>query len=102
MAQKLLGDFGHDQGIVVALGVIVAVVEMTAAHKDGIRAVQECPQDEFQVDSTRAHDPDDPQVGGVLETGHAAQIRPAVAAPITQETDDSGFKRATCHFAFLL
>jgi hypothetical protein len=79
----------------------MAVVEVAAAHKDPVGPVQKGFDQESQVHPARAHDPDHPQIGRVLKPGNTAKICTAVAAPITQKTDDGGFEILFHFYIFL-
>src|SRR3989304_3160933 len=59
-----------------------------AAHEHAVQSIRESSKDKFQIDSARAHQPDDPYVRGILITGNSGKVRPRVATPVAQEPYD--------------
>ncbi len=60
----------------------MAVARVSAGDPDAVRAMTKCRQDELGGHTSGARNPDDPKVGGILETTHPCQIRCPVAAPV--------------------
>ena len=75
------------QGLVVLLDV-VAFAGMAAAHENRVGAFGEGLEHERGIQPTRAHQPDQPNVGLVLGPSRAGQVRGPVAAPVAGEADD--------------
>jgi hypothetical protein len=93
----------HSQRIVISLRVVVAIIEMAAAYEDSVCAFFKGPEHELQIDSAGTHDPDNPEIGGVLKAGYAAEIGASIATPVAKESDDIGFElRSFGHFTYLI
>ncbi len=90
--QDALGNQAVAERVVVALGVVVAVVQVAAADEHAVGLLGEGAENEFQVDPARAHQADDAQSRRILEAGDAGEVGAAIAAPVAQETDDDGFE----------
>ncbi len=60
----------------------MAVTRVSPGNPDCICSVTKGGKDKFGADATRARDPDDPEIVGVLETAHPGQISSSVAAPV--------------------
>lgn len=58
---------------------------VSPTYKHGIDTTGEGLQNEDWIDSSRAHDPDNPHVRGVLKPGNASQIGPGIGTPVAQE-----------------
>jgi hypothetical protein len=103
LMEKLHAHVMHSQRIVISLRVVVAIIEMAAAYENSVSAFFKGPEYELQVDSAGTHDPDNPEIGGVLKTGHAAEIGASITTPVAQESDDIGFEfRSIGHLIYLI
>jgi hypothetical protein len=88
MLQDSLGYQAIAERIVVPLGVVVAVIQMTTTDKHAVGSFGERPEDEFQIDPAGAHQPDHAEIRGVLKARNAAQVGASVATPVAQKSDD--------------
>jgi hypothetical protein len=101
--QHFLGDIHCAEGVIISGSDVVAVVQMAASYKNGILSGGESPEYMRQINPGRTHDPNEPDIGGVLESGDTRQIRTSVAAPVAYETQHSRFKSCLgCHIPPLL
>jgi len=64
---------------------VMAVAGVSPGNPDAVGAVPEGGEDEFGTHPGRAGDPDDPDIGRVLEAADPCQVCRAVAAPVAQE-----------------
>jgi hypothetical protein len=64
---------------------VMAVADVSAAHKDPIRALLEGLEDVMRRDGGGAHDANVPDVGRILESAYAGEVRPGIGAPIAEE-----------------
>ena len=78
--------------LVVAFDV-VAVAGMAAADEHAVSAPGQRIQDELRIHAAGAHQPDDADVGGVLQPRHAGEVGGGVGAPVAEEGDDAGARR---------
>ena len=74
--------------LVVALDV-VAVAGMAAADEHAVGAFGQRIEDELRVHPPGAHQPDDADVGGILQPRHAGEVCRRVGAPVAEERDDA-------------
>ena len=70
----------------------MAITEMSPGHQYTVASFSECFDDENRIDSSGAHDAHGSDVGGVLQTGYASQIRTGVSTPVTKKCHDFGFE----------
>jgi len=64
---------------------VMAVAGVSPGNPDSIGAVPEGGKDEFGAHPGRAGNPDDPDVGWVLEPADPCQVSGTIAAPVAQE-----------------
>ena len=76
---------------------MAVVWRVAAGDEHAIGPVLEGFKDEGGVDSTAAHNADDSDVGGVLESADTGEVGTGVATPVTEETDD---ERLEFRYAF--
>ena len=88
MLQDLPAQMDHGEGVVVAVGDIVALISVAAADKDAVGSLREGPEHMSDIDPTRAHDADKPHFGCILQSGHASQVSSAVRSPMADEAQD--------------
>jgi hypothetical protein len=79
----------------------MAVADVSAAHQDAVSPLLERLKYEVGGNPARAHHPDDPDIGRVLDTTHSGQVRAGVSAPVTAKSDYSRLEIRT-HFIFLV
>jgi hypothetical protein len=64
---------------------VMAVAGVSPRNPDAVGAVPEGSKDEFGAYPGRAGNPDDPDIGRVLEPADPCQVCRAIAAPVAQE-----------------
>jgi hypothetical protein len=64
---------------------VMAVAGVSPGNPDTVGTVPEGGEDEFRAHPGGAGNPDNPDIGRVLETADACQVCRAVAAPVAQE-----------------
>ena len=67
---------------------IVAVAGMSAGYPGAIDPSSKGVQNEFRAHAAGAGNPDNPEIGRILHSAHAGQVRRSVTAPVTQESDN--------------
>jgi hypothetical protein len=70
----------------------MAIPDVSPSDQHAVAALGKGIDNECGVDTARAHDPNRSQVGRVLKAGDARQVSTGISAPVTQESNDSGFK----------
>ena len=63
----------------------MAVARVSPGDPDTISPVTECGQNEFRTHTAGTRDPDDPEVGGILQSAHTGQICRPITTPVTQK-----------------
>jgi hypothetical protein len=81
-----ISEKGKFSSRVVITFQVMAVSRVSAGHPDAVCAVTECGQYKFRTDPGGARNPNDPDIGRVLQSADSGQIGGAVAAPVTQES----------------
>jgi hypothetical protein len=76
---------------------VMAIPDVSPSHQDPVCPALKSLQHMVRRNSGRAHDPDGPEVGGVLKPAHSCQIRRTVSTPVAEKGEDSGFKRSLVH-----
>jgi hypothetical protein len=71
---------------------VMAVTDVSAGHHHPVGSRLKRIQQKTMIHSPGAHEPDEPDVGGVLHSRHPCQVGPRIRAPVTQKRDDLGFK----------
>jgi hypothetical protein len=66
---------------------------MSPANEDTIDSACQGLQNEHRINSSGAHQPNDPDVWRVLKPGNSGQIRSGVRTPVTQKGQQLGFKQ---------
>ncbi len=74
-------------GIIITFQVM-AVARVSPGDPDPIRTVPECGQYKFGAHPGGARNPNNPDIGWVLETAYAGQVGGAITAPVTEESRD--------------
>jgi len=64
---------------------VMAVAGVSPGNPDAVGAASEGGEDEFRAHPGGAGDPNDPDIGWVLEAADPCQVCRAVAAPVAQE-----------------
>ena len=85
----------------VITGPVMAFAKVSATHKDAVRSVYKTVHQKDRVYSARAHQPDDADIGRILETSHPCRISRCITAPVAQKAKDPRFEFVTCHFQFV-
>ena len=70
---------------------VMAFAGMSPGHPDAVGAFPQGGQGELGAHAAGAGDANDPDVGGVFHPADTCQVGSAIAAPVTQETDDFRF-----------
>jgi hypothetical protein len=86
--KKALQHFESAPGVEVSVR-IVAISGVAPGDKDAVGAAHECLGHKHGIDTTGTGDPNDAQVGGLLETGNAGCICTAIRAPIAEKANNS-------------
>ena len=86
-----MGILNHLQTLFITSQVI-AVPDVSAGYHDSVHSRLISVQQEGMIDSARAHQTNETNIGGVLASPHPRNIRPGISAPVTDETYNSGLK----------
>src|ERR1017187_449223 len=70
---------------------VMAIPGMAAADEHAVSAAGQRIQDELRINPPGAHEPDDADVGGVLQPRYAGEVRCRIDAPVAEEGNDAGF-----------
>ena len=70
----------------VITGPVMAFAKVSATHKDPVRQIDKTVHEEDRIYSTRAHYPDDADIGRILETAHPCRIGRCITAPVAKKT----------------
>jgi hypothetical protein len=65
---------------------------MASSDQNPIRSIDERLKDIDGIDGSRAHQMDDPDIGGILLTGGPSQVRPRIGAPVAKKGYNPRFK----------
>lgn len=71
---------------------VMTVAELSAAHQDPIRSVEQGLRNIDGINRSSTHDPEDSDVLGVVESGRLGQVCAPIGAPIAQESYDPWLK----------
>jgi hypothetical protein len=63
----------------------MAISRMASQDHDAVITYEECPWNEYRINSSGTHHPDDPCIGRILKSGNTCEIRPRIGTPVTQE-----------------
>jgi hypothetical protein len=80
---------------------VMAVADMSPAHKDRVGTALERPQNVVRRDGGRAHDSDGPDIGRVLQAADTRKVGCAVSAPVAHKRDYLRLKNILFHLALL-
>jgi len=72
---------------------VMAFSEVSTDHQNAIRTFGQGMDHKIRTDHSRAHHPDDPQIGWVLQTTDPSQVSSSVRSPRTQESKNDRFER---------
>jgi hypothetical protein len=64
---------------------VMTFTQVSPANQDPVHPLDEGIQNERGIHPARAHYPDNPDIGRVLESGNTRGIRPGVTAPVAKE-----------------
>jgi hypothetical protein len=70
---------------------------VSATHKNTINPLLKGKDDVVRRDASTAHDPNNPDIGRVLQPTDPSQVSSRVCSPGTQKADDLGFKVLAAH-----
>jgi len=70
---------------------------MSAAHKDAVDTLLECPEHMMGRHATGTHDAYDPDICRILHTTDPSQVSSSIRSPGTEEGDDMGLKFRITH-----
>ena len=59
--------------------------QVSPANQDSVYPLDEGIQNEWGIHSAWAHNPDNPDIGRVLESGNTRSIRTGITAPVAKE-----------------
>jgi len=65
---------------------------MASSDQNSVRPIDESLKDINGIDSSRAHQMDDADIGGILLTGSPSQVRSRIGAPVAKKGYNSWFK----------
>jgi hypothetical protein len=89
------------QGIIIAVGDIVAFIQKAAPDKHRIGAIRKGSENMLQVDPAGAHDTDKPHICRILQSGNSSHVSSAVRSPMTNETQHFWLECKICaHSSF--
>jgi len=74
---------------------------MSAAYEDTVRSKLESLENKVRRDAARAHDPDNPDVWGILQPAHSRQISSGICTPVAAEGNDFRFELLRHGLSFL-
>jgi hypothetical protein len=63
----------------------MAVTDVSPGHEYAVCTLLKCLEDKIGVDPPRTHDPNNPDVGGILKTTHPRQISGRIGAPVARK-----------------
>ncbi len=70
----------------------MAFAGMSPGDPDGVGAFAQGRQEKFRTHSAGTWNPDHPDIGRIFHPADTSQIRRPITAPVTEKTDDFGFK----------
>jgi hypothetical protein len=73
----------------------MAVADVSPAYQNAVGALLEGFEDEIRRDPARAHDPNHPDIRGVLHPAHTGQISTGISAPVAAKSDNLRLKFST-------
>src|SRR5208337_2589012 len=73
-------------------GIIMTVSGMATAYKNSIRTKLKSSEYKGRIDAACAHNPDNPDIRRILQSGCASKIRPCICAPVAGYTQYFRFK----------
>ena len=94
--KQLLEEANAFAGGVITVQVI-AVPDVSAAHEQAVHPLLECEQHMVHGDASAAHNPHNPNVGGILEPTDPGQVSSGVGSPGAEETKDLGLEIGLAH-----
>jgi hypothetical protein len=71
---------------------IMAVSGVTPTNKDGIGPLKHGLDHIFGVNHAGTHDPNQPHIGRISQSGSSGQIRSSVCTPVANKSNDRGFE----------
>src|SRR5210317_1443693 len=71
---------------------IIAVSGVTSADQDRIGPLKQGLDHIFGVNHAGAHDPNQPHIGRISQSGSSSQIRSGVRAPVANKSNDGRFE----------
>jgi hypothetical protein len=71
---------------------VMAFSKMSPHDDYAIRTFDQSINNQVRMNHTRAHHPDRPHVGGILQAGYTCKISSGIRTPVAKKADDFGFK----------
>jgi hypothetical protein len=71
---------------------IMTISGVTSTDKNGIGPFKERLDHIFGVDHAGTHDPNQPHIGRISQSGSSSQVRSSVRAPVANKSNDCGFE----------
>jgi hypothetical protein len=71
---------------------------VSATHKNTVNSLLKGPEHMVPGNASRAHYPDNTDIGRVLHTTNPSQVSSGVRSPGAQKADDIGFKILITHY----
>ena len=69
----------------------MTVADVSAGYQDAVSPFQESLEQKAVIDPAGAHEPDQTNIGRILDAGHPRQIGPGIGAPVADEGQYLGF-----------
>lgn len=76
---------------------VIAVPDVSAAHQQAVNTLLEGEQHVVHGDASAAHNPHNPNVGGILKPTDPGQVSSGVGSPGAEETEDLGLEIDLAH-----
>ena len=90
MSQQILEQDKFPSGVIITFQVMT-VSRVSPGDPDPIGPMAESGQNKFLVHPGGARDPDDPDIGRVLEAAYACKISRTITTPITEKSRNLWF-----------
>lgn len=81
----------------VITGPVMTLPEVSTTGKYTVCTVDKAFKDKNGIYTAGTHDPDDPDMGWILESGNACRIRGSITTPVAKKSEYFGFILVRCH-----
>jgi len=70
---------------------VMTVADVSAGNQNAVCPFQERLEQKAMIYPAGTHEPDQPDIGRILHTGHPGQISPGIRAPVANKSEYVGF-----------